>query len=202
MTSQSNHPGPRGLRRTVAPTFRAIDLVQLKQQSRIDGDDEDMLLIEYIEAATDFVERDQGRALLQSTWQAVYDEWPDCGVFYLPNPPLISVSSITYLDESGASQTLSSSVYSVDAVSQPGRVSLAYGQSWPVILSQQAAITVTFLAGYSSAANVPQRTKQAIRILAGHWFKCREPVVIGASVANVPLSVTELLEPDRILSYR
>lgn len=202
MTSQDNQPGPRGLQRTVAPTFRAIDLSQLKLQARIDGDDEDILLLDYIDAATDYIEGRQGRCLRQSTWQAVYDGWPSCGVYYLAMPPLVSVSSVAYLDAAGVSQTLSSSVYAVDAISQPGRLALAYAQSWPTLRQQLGVVTITYIAGHASAALIPPRTRQAIRVLAAHWFKSREPIVVGMSVAEVPLSVNEIIEADMLVSYR
>lgn len=40
---------------------------------------------------------------------------------------------------------------------------------------------------------VPQRVKQAVLLLVGHWFNAREAVVMGTSVAEVPLGVQALL---------
>lgn len=192
---------PRGLRKTVAPTLQLVDLPTLKMHGRIDSDEEDLLLLEYIDAASDYAESYQERCWRLSTFQAVYDCFP-CETFYLPLPPLVAVTSITYLDTSGVSQTLATSVYTVDAISEPGRVSLAYGQQWPTTLSQQGAVTITYTAGKSAVADVPARTRHAIRVLASHWFKVREPIVAGETVATVPYSVEEMLEQDRLVSYR
>lgn len=161
--------------------------------------DEDSILAEYIDAATEFAEQYQNRCLRSSTWQASYDAFPD--EFLLPIPPLVSVSSIAYLDTEGASQTLSSSVYTVDAISQPARVALKYSQTWPSTYDQINAVTVTFVAGYASASLVPARTRQAIRMIAAHWFINREAVA-EKSMANVPIGALELLDCDRFIEYR
>lgn len=192
----------RGLRRTVAPTFLPVDVAGLKRQAGINVNDDNELLQEYVEAAADFAENYQERCLRQSTWQAVYDGFPSCGVFYVPKPRLVSVSFVKYLDAAGTLTTLATSCYTTDIISEPGRIALKYGQVWPTTLDQIASVTVEFVAGYASAAAIPARTRQAIRALASHWYECREPVVVGESVANVPLSVTDLLNEDKFLSYR
>lgn len=47
---------------------------------------------------------------------------------------------------------------------------------------------------YSSAeAVVPEKAKIAIQALACHWYEAREPIVVGASVARVPLHVRSLI---------
>jgi len=201
--SQNGNLAPAGLKRTVAPTLRIISVSAFKLHHNVPDDDTDTLIEEYIEAATDFAEQYQRRCFRDSTWQALYDCFPSGGVFYVPIPPLIADSvSITYLDEAGASQTLASSVYTVDAISQPGRVALAYGQSWPSTYGQIGAVTLQFDAGYETVAAVPARTKQAIRKLVSHWVENKEPMIVGTVVAKVPLSVTDLLDQDRFVSYR
>ncbi|MCT8992049.1 head-tail connector protein [Chelativorans sp. SCAU2101] len=44
-----------------------------------------------------------------------------------------------------------------------------------------------------SDADVPEKAKIAVMSLATHWYEQREPVVIDASVANVPLHVRSLI---------
>lgn len=198
MSSQA----PSGLRRTVAPTFPAIDVASLKGHGEIVHNDDNAILADYIEAATDYAERVQERCLRLSTWQAVYDCFPSSGVFYVPMPRLVAVTSIAYVASGGTNTTLATSYYTVDAISEPGRVALAYGQTWPQTRDQIAAVTMTYTAGYASAALIPARTRQAIRMLAAHWYENREAVVVGESVANVPLSVNDLLNEDRLVSYR
>lgn len=210
-TMTSPNVGPRGLKRTVAPTIKAIELSAFKKHAKVDLADEDDLLLEYIEAATDYVQDEQQRALCLSTWQAVYDCFPSSGVFYVPRPPLahgVVVETvpqeveITYLDSSGDEQTLPESYYVVDTISEPGRISLANGQTWPSTLNQPGAVTLTFPAGHTTADEMKASTRQAIRVLAHHWYMHREPIVIGASVQSVPLSVQDMIDQDKFVSYR
>lgn len=198
MTNQPS-VGPRGLKRTVAPTLQVISVSTFKQHARIDVDDDDTLIAEYIDEATEFVEKQQNRCWRQATWQALYDCFPSDGVFYMPVPPLSSVTSITYLDTNGDSQTLSTDYYTVDTVSQPGRVSLKYGQLWPSSYDQLGAITITFVAGYSSAADVPARVKQAVRLIAANSYENREPIGDGSLL---PMAVAERINEDRFVNYR
>lgn len=47
--------------------------------------------------------------------------------------------------------------------------------------------------GTHYAGIVPQELRHALMLTAAHWYEHREPVVVGMSVADVPLSVTALL---------
>ena len=115
----------------------------------------------------------------------------------MPRPPLQSVTSITYVDDAGDTQTLSSSLYQVDTKSQPGRIIPAYGESWPTVRSNTLnAVTVNFVAGYGDdPEDVPAGLRHAVKFLCGHWFEQRETVVIGngITIETVPMAVDALL---------
>lgn len=208
MENTSRLQSPRGIKRIVAPTFLAVEVASLKLHGRIDADDENVLIADYIEAATNFVESQQNRCLRLSTWQAVYDSFPPDGVFYIDNPPLVALvtdddyDGITYVDSDGDTQVLAAASYVVDAISQPGRVALAYGQVWPTIRSQIGSIVLTYTAGYATAAEIRATTRQAIRVLAQHLYEFREPIVTGTIVAAVPMSVMDMIHEDKLMAYR
>lgn len=130
----------------------------------------------------------------------------DLSSFRLPWPPLQSVTSITWTDTAGNVSTVPSSTYIVDTFSEPGRVALAFGQTWPSQSVQGNAIqpvggvTVTFVAGYTSAANVPQSAKQAMLLLLASWYENREDIVIDRriSAVSLPLGVEALLWRNRV----
>jgi hypothetical protein len=69
---------------------------------------------------------------------------------FLPKPPLVTVNSIKYIDQNGVQQTLATDQYLVDTVSEPGRVTPAYGTSWPSTREQANAVEVSFNCGYAS----------------------------------------------------
>lgn len=136
------------------------------------------------------------RRLFTQTWDMTLDRFPD--VIRVPYPPLVSVTSITYVDSAGNTQTLSASSYGVDVQREPGRIYLAYAQVWPTIRDIQAAVTVRYVAGYASIALIPAPIKHAMKMLIGHWYENREAV--GSDrIAEVPLAVKNLLWSQRII---
>src|SRR6185369_1494353 len=179
-----------GLSQTVAPTAEPVSRAEAKAHVRQDSTADDDQLDGLIKAARHYCERWTGRAFVTSTWALTLDCLP-CGgdALRLPKSPAIAVSSITYTDTAGATQTLSSTLYQVDVTTEPARIIPAYGQVWPTTRSQLGAVTVTFTAGYGAASAVPQPIKQAMLLLIGSWYENREAVIKGTIVAELPMAV-------------
>lgn len=126
-----------------------VNLAQAKIAANITGSADDGLLQVLISAARQQAETITHRALVTSTFDLKLDAFPGSDdVIEIPLPPLQSVTSITYLDGDGASQTMDSDDYVVDISSEPGRVYLAYGASWPSTQNRRDAVTIRFVAGY------------------------------------------------------
>lgn len=190
-----------------APTEFVVSLEAAKTQTRgLDDASEDALLQGLIAAAQEYAEAFTHRALMPQTWDLKLDSFCDPaayedGVIRLPKPPVSSVTSITYLDTAGVSQTLSTSIYTTDFPSGPtaqrARITEAYGQVFPVTQSTLNAVTIRFVAGYTSARLVPYSIKQAMKLLVGHWYQNRESVVVGIGIGavQVPTAVEALLWP-------
>lgn len=115
-----------------------------------------------------------------------------CDTFYdfarLPIGPVQSVSSVSYVDAEGATQTLSTSVYEfikADPNGVESYIGLKYGQSWPA-QEPGSRITVTLAAGY---ATLPEDVGLAIRLLISERFHNREnPADAGWHVVDSLLS--------------
>ena len=117
-----------------------------------------------------------------------------------PRAPLQSLTSITYTDDAGATGTVAAANYVVDADSEPGRLALAAGGSWPgITLRAIAGVKLRFVAGYGDdPEDVPQGYKQAMLLLVGHWYENREAVIsTGAIPKGLSLAVDALLMVDR-----
>jgi uncharacterized phiE125 gp8 family phage protein len=154
------------LKRTSEPSVEAVSLSELKAHLRIDHADDDVALASLIKACRQWVERDIGRALITQTWRLKLDSWPKTAIV-LHHSPVQSVTSITYVDAAGATQTLAATEYVVDTDSQPGLICLAYGKSWPSLRGQPRDVTVTFVAGYGAAGtDVPYELRQALLLRA------------------------------------
>lgn len=160
-----------------------------------------------IAAARRRIEAWEWRAHITQTWQLVLDRFPPlrCGrdwTIYVPRPPLQSVSSITYLDNEGDQQTLASSKYRVDSSSRVGRITPAYGESWPATRPVTGAVTITFVAGYGDAAtDVPEETRQAILILAGQMWVQRLGVDGPDTIPPVIDALLNRAHDDRVLEF-
>lgn len=181
---------------TTAPTTEPVSLIEAKLHLRVVDNSSDTLITSLIKVAREWCEGFQNRAFIQQTITAKLDEFSD--TIELPMPPLISVTSIKYYDTAGNQQTLSTSYYNVDTTSEPGLVTLAYNQSWPTVRSVHHTIEIIYKAGYGDAASaVPERVKQAIKLLVGHLYEHRE-TVSELTLKEVPLAAKSLLSIDRV----
>jgi len=155
-----------------------------------------------IKAARQQVETFTRRVLITQTWDLIGDFFPT-GLIRLPFPPLQTISSINYVNANGTVTLWAAAKYIVDAPegdhAQRGRVTLAYGETWPVTRDIANAVTVQFIAGYGASAAVPQGIKQAMLLMIGHWYANREAVNIGNIVNEIPMSATALLWGYRAL---
>lgn len=160
---------------TTGPAAEPVSIEEARNHCRIYLNDDDDKIAGWVKSAREYCESYLDRQFITATWVLKASEFPQ-GTMLLPKPPLISVTSIVYLDTAGSTQTLSASNYTVETPSkQPGKVHLAYGQIWPSVYAQANAITVTYVAGYGAATAVPQAIKQAIYLLVADANENREP---------------------------
>jgi len=185
------------------PAIEPITLAEAKRQCRAPADvSEDGLFVGLIAAARERAEGITGRQLIEATWDEKLDDI-DCDEIWLPRAPLISVTSVTYIDSAGATQTWASTEYQVDAPTGPfarrGRVLPLPTASWPLAQSGRVnAFAVRFKAGYgTAAASVPMAIRQAMLLMIGAWFVNREDMVTGGLV-TVPLGALALLTPYKV----
>lgn len=173
-----------------------VTLAEAKAQCRVQHSDEDGFIEGLIAAATEHVEKQTGRAILPQTWRLTLERFSD--EITLPQSPLRSVTSVTYIPPVGAAQTLASSVYAVDATSTPGRIVLATDQEWPETLDSVNAVTIEYQAGYTTA---PAPIKHAILLLVAHWYANREAVNVGNITSELPMAVNALLTNFRAYGF-
>lgn len=200
------------LKLVTPPACEPVSLAQFKTHARISRDDEDATIRGYIMAARQYAESRQRRQLITATWRLTIDSFYPCGesrslfetaAIKIPLPPLASVTSITYVDEDGATQTLDSSLYLVDTQSEPGRIVPAFNQVWPYTREQINAVAITFVAGYGGTpGSVPATTRQAIQMLASHYYENREAAIVGTISAVTPLAVDSLLSAEDHGGYK
>lgn len=191
---------PWSLTNSVAPADEPITTDEAREHLRISHTSENALIDAYITAGRLYVEAFTKRQLVTATWLLKLDRFPSREI-RVPLPPLASVTSVAYVDENGDAQTWDSALYQTDLSSEPGRIKPIEGETFPSTQADTyATVTVTFVAGYGGQSDVPERFKHAIKLMVGHWFEFREPVVDGRAM-KVPMSVDALLHQDRMWRF-
>jgi uncharacterized phiE125 gp8 family phage protein len=190
---------PYRLALVTAPTEEPVSRTEAKLHCKVDITTDDTLIDGLIVAARQLVEAHVRRALVTQTWDLYLDYFPsedrhDYGSIVVPNPPLVSVTSVKYYDDAGTLQTLSASGYRVLA-GTPGRIAPAHLNDWPDAREHPDAVVARYVAGYGAASAVPQSLRQAILLLAGHWYENREAVAEGQRTA-LPLAVESLVNAE------
>lgn len=185
-----------GDRLITAPTAEPVSVAELKAHLRVTHSADDSYLGTLIQAAREHAEQQTGRALAEQTREYTADAFPSSGVLRLGFAPVVSISSVKYLDETGAEQTLAATVYTVDTQSEPGALVLKVDKDWPDAAKLPAAVRVRYVCG---AAPRPL-LKQAILFIAAHWYEQRLPVNVGNIVNEIPQSLAVILWANRVLN--
>ena len=166
---------PWTLQRTAAPSaLMTTQLVKDHIRETLSDAANDTLIDTFARAAEDALEGELCRAFLTQTWVLRLDCFPAWEI-RLPRPPLVSVTSISYLEAvNGAPTTLATDQYVVDTAPEPGRIYEAYGMSWPATRAIPNAVTITYVVGAANAAAVPAALRIAVCLLAAEMYENRE----------------------------
>lgn len=201
--------GNRQWKVTTAPASEPVTVEELKTFARIDTSTEDSLLSGLITSVRQASELYCGRAFIEQTITLYFDFWP--GAMAVPNsmylawgtslmtelplPPLISVTSISTLDEAGVATVYSSDNYFVRTDAEPGQVVIKNGATPPINTNRYfGGYKIIYKAGYGSAASdVPESIKLGIKLWATMIYENRLPI------NDPPWEVKTMLDPYRIM---
>ena len=170
-----------------------ISLEEARLHLRVDHDDEDLMIDSYIRAASarlDGPDGYLGRCLTPKVWRLDLNQLH--GTITLPLPPCQEVTSITYADRNGDVQTLNETSYRIRGIGDVA--SIMPIEAWP----DTDSASITFTAGYTV---VPDPIRAAILLRVAHMYEHRESVVIGESVAGLPLGEDDLLRNFRLWNF-
>lgn len=189
-----------------------IELSDAANFLRLEIPDDNALVQGLITSARMECEQRTNRSFINTTWQLSLDYFPpypikttnilpalafgvaavggrtlflnmESGAIRLPMPPLISVSSISYVDPSGQTNTLPFQNI-VISTGTPGQIAPSFGNIFPLTIPSLSSVTIEYVAGYGpDASYVPQTVKLAILFLVDHYYNHRtsdepEPKVI------------------------
>lgn len=204
-----------------AAAYQPVTLAEARAWCRIEDDvtENDGVITQLLKTMTAFAENLTGRAFIERTLRLYLPAWPVvCTSAYrgtaivLPQPPLVAVDSITYLDEDGVEQTLGTTLYDVHSWREPALVVPAWDETWPSHRGVPDAIRVNYRAGYPAVgspqdeaahqAGQPAQLKVWIQARLATLFEMREQIVVGSTVNALPHAYVDGLLDDLVIGER
>lgn len=162
----------------------AVDLEDVKRHLRVDGDDEDVEIEIYRDAAIGWVEEYTGRALTRQsfTWTGASFRRGD----WLPRRPVRAIEAVAYLDGRGIPNRMLAGWRFTE-----NGLAVAVGGGWPSVASSPDAVSISYEAGYDDALRLPAPLRTAVIMMAAHLYTHRD------ASAEPPATVTVLCSPYR-----
>jgi uncharacterized phiE125 gp8 family phage protein len=160
-----------------------VSVADAKTHVRVDHATDDAYIEALIRAVQDDLEPPNGwlgRALLSATYQLILPEFAEQIV--LPAPPLIAISSITYLDEDGDEQTADTGLYRV-LEGEPSVIQLLEDEEWPETDTADDAVIIEYTAGYTT---LPEIIKAYMLLSVAQLYDYRTLSMAGAEAKDVP----------------
>ena len=156
---------------------------------RVDFDADDAVLSFYLDAAQAFIERHTRRylspkSLIKHLRGFTSDE------VTLPFPPFNSLTSITYRDTDGLTQSLTSANYILETSGAITRVRF-YGDL-PDLDEDEPRVSITWSAGYTTGT-APKDLQLAVIRLAGTYYMNPEAVSM-LNLQQVPFGVRAVID--------
>lgn len=184
------------LKLITAPSTYPVTLAEAKLHCRVDIADDDTLITAFITAATEMAEQKTGRAIMTQTLELTLDAFPEA--FELTRVPVQSITSVKYYDTTGTQQTLSNTLYALDAAEDFGfaHISPVYAGVWPDTRDQINAVAVRYVAGYADAASVPQSIKNWILLMVSTMYSNRETEAYSSRAVSTTVQMQFV---DRLL---
>jgi len=193
---------------TALDTVPIISLEDCRAHLRVTPDDgsppshpDDDLILALLGAARDWVEGYTGLALTTRTLELALDSFPDGAEgISMPWPPLLSLTSVAYVDGEGDTQTMDVVTECVlDDYQRPGWVLPAYGSDWPETMDVVNAVTVRYVAGHSlwsdavQAMPLPKAMRAALLLILGSLYENREDAS-EVRLDEIPLGAKSLCD--------
>ncbi len=181
------------------PASEPLTLAEVKEFLRVDHSDDDATLAIFIAAARQLCESYTRLALLPTTFEEYFDEFPEYTGTYkdeirLSRSPVSAVTYVKYIDGNETTITASASDYKTDLISQPARISPDNG--WFGTYETINAVFIRYVAGYANAASVPAPLKHGMLLVIGDMYENRTD-----SVKRLPTAAEYLWNPYRVFSF-
>ncbi len=206
-----------GLKIITGPAITPVSKIEALEYLRLDEGIDDMQVRSYIQASTTWAENYTNRFFISRTCQMMLDgarevdsplwEGMRTGPYRvdvsdhieLAAAPVLSVESVKYYSDNDTQSTWAASNYYVDTFSEPAKISLRSGGSYPTDLRNLNGLEINFTAGYgTNPFTVPEPIRVAILQYLTFLYENRGDDEVKA---NPPQIVKSLLDPYRVLRF-
>ena len=207
-----------GLTVTTEPTQEPVTLQEVKEYLRLEDSVDERNLRPMVEAARRYAEEYLNRSLMSQTLTLYLDTFSDKdnplweGVrtgpymnyhkdyILLPKSPVTSVTSVKTYDDEDTATTFASTRYYVDTASEPARVVLRTGETFPTALRVANAIEVIYVAGQSSPYSIAEPIRLGILQHVAFLYEHRGDMGEYQQALKMPPMIATLYAPYRIHS--
>lgn len=163
-----------------APAAEPLTLTEAKDWIEETTNAKDAFIARLISAARENCQALTKRAIAIHEREETLDRFPAGRLIRLQYPPIVSITSVIYLDSDGAEQTLSADSYTLDnaSASANGWLSIATGYAWPQTYNEINAIRIRYICGYEPG-EVPELLKTWMLTFIADLYSNRESVNVG-----------------------
>jgi len=201
------------LGRTISALNRSatdyLSIAELKRHLQIDENntDHDAYLADMLPSCFDLVDSYLGYSCRKSTVAYLFDDL-DGAIIHIP-ARLISISSVKYLDEAGAEQTLSASDYQalnsfsanygfdLEIINAP----TVYDYGWKYKVTVVEGFEPSSAAPANIATVMPDAILHAVKLIAGQYWANRMGIIVGTIQTTMDYNQDFLLSRYRIMQF-
>ncbi len=175
------------------PSVEPVSLVDAKLWLRLDGSDDDDLVLALIVAARLMVEAEIGQVLIGQHWRLVADTWPSDDLIPVRFGHILAVVGGRIFAANGVATPIAANRFLVLPHTDPPSIQPL---ERPSPGRAHAGIEIDLRLGYGEAAqDVPETIRLAIRRLVTLWYENRGDA--SDPQAGLPPQIRALLRPFR-----
>ncbi len=182
---------------TQSPDYEPVTVEMVRAHTVLETDDASaqLQISHWIESAKDQLQDETGRYFCRHTVKYKVSAFPN-GKWRLPTAPIKAITSIEYIDEDEAPQTLAGEEY-IEKLSDDYSY-LFPVDTWPSTDGSELSIVITMEVGEENPNNIKKNVIQAMLLLISHYDQNPSAVVVGTIASDLPIGVDRAISSSKL----